>query len=288
MSLPPPPTVTHCYRHPDRETGRRCTRCGKPACSDCLIQAAVGSHCLDCAKAARPDLKTRVKYANAKQPTLVTFVLIAINVAVFVYTTATDSGTLGGGLGSNRQASNEQVDLALSRQALHFTHEWYRIVTSGFLHFGILHIALNMYLLYLLGQLLERSLGRSKFALLYMASLLGGSAGVVISNSGLAGGASGAVFGLMAAATVSMHRQGINIMQTGIGRTLMLNLLLTFVLSSYISVGGHVGGIVAGSLCSLAMLAPRWKPVPKWAMYATPIAVGAISIIISVALANAA
>ena len=288
MSLPPPPTVTHCYRHPDRETGRRCTRCGKPACSDCLIQATVGSHCVDCAKAARPDLKTRVKYANAKQPTLVTSVIIAINVAVFMYTSVTDSGTLGGGLGSNRQASSEQVDLALSRQALQVTHEWYRIVTSGFLHFGILHIALNMYLLYLLGQLLERSLGRSKFALLYMASLLGGSAGVVISNSGLAGGASGAVFGLMAAAAVSMHRQGINIMQTGIGRTLMLNLVLTFVLSSYISVGGHVGGIVAGSICSLAMLAPRWKPVPKWAIYATPIAVGAISVIIAVALSSSA
>ena len=112
----------------------------------------------------------------------------------------------------------------------------------------------------------------------------GGSAGVVISNSGIAGGASGAVFGLMAAATVSMHRQGINILQTGIGRTLMLNLVLTFVLSSYISVGGHVGGIVAGSLCSLAMMAPRWKPVPKWAIYATPIAIGVISVLISVRL----
>jgi membrane associated rhomboid family serine protease len=286
MSLPHPPTVMHCYRHPDRETGRRCTRCGKPACSDCLIQAAVGSHCLDCAKAAQPDLKTRVKYASAKQPTLVTFVIMAINIAVFFYVAAKDSGTIGGGLGSNREASPEQRDLGLSRISLHFDRDWYQLVTSGFLHFGILHILLNMYLLYLLGQILEPSLGRTKFALLYFASLLGGSAGVVISNSfGVTGGASGAVFGLMAAAALSMHRQGINIMQTGIGRTLALNLVLTFFIGG-ISIGGHLGGVVAGGLCSLVMMAPKWKPVPKWATYAAPIAIAAVSVLVSVVLAN--
>ena len=81
MSLPPPPVLAHCYRHPDRETGRSCTRCGKPACGDCLVQVSVGSHCLDCIKAARPDVKTRAKFWNARQPTLVTYSLIAINVA---------------------------------------------------------------------------------------------------------------------------------------------------------------------------------------------------------------
>src|SRR4051812_14824982 len=105
MSLPNPPTITHCYRHPDRETGRRCTRCGKPACSDCLVQAAVGSHCLDCAKAAQPDLKTRVKYASARQPLLITYVIIAINIAFFVYTSAKDSSTIGGGIGSSSGVS---------------------------------------------------------------------------------------------------------------------------------------------------------------------------------------
>src|SRR4051812_7589651 len=169
MSLPQPPTITHCYRHPDRETGRRCTRCGKPACSDCLIQAAVGSHCLDCAKAAQPDLKTRVKYASAKQPTLVTFVLIAVNAAIFVWMGAKDSSTFGGGIGRNGEVSQQQYDLGLNKQLLHNTHDWYTLVTSGFIHFGVLHILLNMYLLYLLGQLLERSLGRTRFALLYFA-----------------------------------------------------------------------------------------------------------------------
>ena len=86
MSLPPPPVIAHCYRHPDRETGRSCTRCGKPACGDCLVQVSVGSHCVDCIKAARPDVKTRAKFWNARQPTLVTYVLIAINVAVYLWT----------------------------------------------------------------------------------------------------------------------------------------------------------------------------------------------------------
>jgi membrane associated rhomboid family serine protease len=282
MSLPQPPTITHCYRHPERETGRRCTRCGKPACSDCLIQAQVGSHCLDCAKAAQPDLKTRVKYASARQPTLVTYVLMAVNIAVFLYVGAKDSSTFGGGLGGSGEVSQQQYDLGLNRDVLHATHHWYTLVTSGFLHFGVLHIALNMYLLYLLGQLLERSLGRSKFALIYFASLLGGSAGVLLLNQhAISGGASGAVFGLMAAAAVSMHRQGINIMQTGIGRTLAINLVLTFVIGG-ISIGGHLGGIVAGSACSLVMMAPKWKPVPKWATYAAPVAVGLLAIVISV------
>ncbi|MCU1395130.1 MAG: rhomboid family protein [Ilumatobacteraceae bacterium] len=282
MSLPQPPTITHCYRHPDRETGRRCTRCGKPACSDCLIQAQVGSHCLDCAKAAQPDLKTRVKYANARQPVLMTYLLMAANILVFLYVGAKDTSTLGGGIGGDGTVSKQQYDLGLNRDVLHQTHHWYTLVTSGFLHFGVLHIALNMYLLYLLGQLLERNLGRAKFTLIYFACLLGGSAGVLIINqNAISGGASGAIFGLMAAAAFSMHRQGINIMQTGIGRTLAINLVLTFVIGG-ISIGGHLGGIVAGVACSMVMMAPKWKPVPKWAIYAAPVAVGLISIAISV------
>ncbi len=297
MSLPQPPTLTHCYRHPEREAGRRCTRCGKPACSDCLIQAQVGSHCLDCSKAAQPDIKTRIKYANAKQFTLITNIIIALNVAVFVWVAAADVETISGGLGGGGGTSKLQFDLGLNRTVLQLgvdfpntinsdhSYQWYRLVTSGFLHFGILHILLNMYLLYLLGQLLERSLGRTRFALLYTASLLGGSAGVLLfTDQGISGGASGAVFGLMGAAAISMHRQGINILNTGIGRTLAINLLITFVLGSSlgISIGGHLGGVAAGAICGVVMMAPKWKPFPKWATYAAPIAVSVLSIVISV------
>ena len=279
MSLPQPPTLTHCYRHPDREAGRRCTRCGKPACSDCLVQATVGSHCLDCAKAAQPDVKTRIKYAIARQPALVTLVIIGLNVAVFAWVGIKDTSSFGNG-----GVTQEQADLALNRGYMHVYGEYYRLVTSGFLHFGVLHLLLNMYLLYLLGQMLEPALGRVRFSLLYFASLLGGSAGALILMSltdvSATGGASGAVFGLMAAAAISTHRQGINILQTGIGRTLLINIAFTFIVPG-ISIGGHLGGIVAGAICGAVMLAPKWKPVPKWATYATPIVVGLISIVIS-------
>ena len=282
MSLPQPPTLTHCYRHPDRETGRSCTRCGKPACSDCLVQASVGSHCPDCRKAEQPDIKTRVRYANARQPTLITSTLIAINVALFVWMAAADTSSLAGG----RTITEQQFNLGLNRIVLSATHEWYRLVTSGFIHFGIIHIGFNMYILWQLGQLLERTLGRTQFALLYFAGLLGGSAGVLLlTDKGISGGASGAVFGLMAALAISMHRQGVNILQTGVGRLLMLNLVLTFVIPG-IAIGGHLGGATAGALCGITMLAPKWKPMPKWVGYATPLAVSALAIAISVVVVS--
>jgi len=307
MSLPPPPPTSpstpetlHCYRHPNRETGRRCTRCGRPACSDCLVQASVGSHCLDCVKAAKPDITTRVRTANAKQITLVTDILIVVNALVFIWVAIGDPSTLGGGLGGGGGISEREFELGLNRDVLTHgatytdrgiylgggnDHQWYRLITSGFLHFGILHILLNMYLLYLLGQILERQLGRTRFSLLYLASMLGGSAGVLLFTSeGITGGASGAVFGLMGAAAISMWRQGINILNTGVGRTLALNLVITVMLGSSlgISIGGHLGGVVAGGACGLVMLAPKWKPVPTWATYAAPIVVSVAAVAIAV------
>lgn len=165
---------------------------------------------------------------------------------------------------------------------------WYRLVTSGFLHYGVIHIALNMYFLYTLGPLLEAPLGRVRFLLLYLASLLGGSLGVILLQPGsLAAGASGAVFGLMAAASVGLWRRGVNPLSTNIGRVLLLNLVLTFMVSG-ISIGGHLGGAAAGALCATVMLAPSHKPAPAWATYAMPIAVAVVSVVASVVLVNAA
>jgi len=244
------------------------------------VPAAVGSHCLDCAKAGRPDAKTRAKYWNARQNTLVTYSIMAINIAVFVYTTVSDPDTLGGRSGISEQQYNLGLYKPILQYSPHF--EWYRLVTAGFLHFGVIHIAFNMLLLYQLGQLLEPALGRTKFGLLYAAGLLGGSLGVlVLDANAIAGGASGAVFGLMTAAAIGLHRRGVNVFSTGIGTTLLLNLVLTFAIPG-ISIGGHVGGAIAGAICGFVMLAPRWKPVPKWAGWATPLAVIAVALIGSV------
>jgi membrane associated rhomboid family serine protease len=272
-----------CYRHADRPAGRRCTRCGKSACNDCLVQAQVGSHCVDCAKAARPDMATRAKFWSAGQHNLITRSLIVVNIAVFVAVLVftQDGGALSG------IVTDAHINFALSKQALEVTGEWYRLFTSGFMHFGILHIGLNMYFLYVLGPMLEQPLGRVRFTLLYMGSLLGGSLGVVLLDSGgLTAGASGAVFGLMAAAAMGMWRRGINPFRTSIGSTLLLNLFITFVIPG-ISIGGHLGGAAAGALCATVMLSPGHQPMPKWATYATPIAIGVAGLVLSVLIVQA-
>ena len=284
----PESTISRCYRHPDREAGRSCTRCGKPACSDCLVQAIVGSHCLDCAKAARPDVKTRVHLASSRVLTPATYTIMGLNLLVFLWMGASDSATFAGDI------TQRHADLGLSKFILQGKagyagvripeHEWYRLVTSGFIHFGIFHILMNMLLLFQLGQLLERALGNVRFTLLYFAGLFAGSLGVLIADgNGLTGGASGAVFGLMAGAAVGLHRRGVNVFSTGIGTTLILNLVLTFSISG-ISIGGHLGGAAGGAICGWLMLAPSWKPSPKWVTYAAPIAVIVLSFAGAVAL----
>lgn len=278
MSLPEPPTVPRCYRHPDREGGRSCTRCGKPACSDCLVQAAVGSHCLDCAKAARPDVKTRAQLFNSRQLTPVTSAVIVINVAVFMWMVLADSATMSG------RATQAHYDLSLWPPAMFYNGEWYRLVTSGFVHFGIVHIGFNMFALWQLGQLVERAMSTVQFMLLYVAALLGGSLGALVvegTTLKITAGASGAVFGLLGAAAVGLHRRGVNVLSTGIGTALMLNLFITFSIGG-ISIGGHLGGLVAGAICGFVMLPPKWNTYPKWVTWATPIAVIVVSIVASV------
>lgn len=305
MSLPPPPPPgtsgsgvehgTTCYRHPERPAGRRCTRCGKWACEQCLQPASVGSNCPDCVRAARPGVATRARFWSARQHLLITMGLIAVNIAVFLWVILQDPSSLG-----QRGISRGQAQLGLSADVIErgvifqFSDgtyvagpgEWYRIITSGFLHFGLLHIAFNMYLLYLLGQLLEPGLGRIRFALLYFAALIGGSAGaMVLQPDGFHGGASGAVFGLMGAAFVGYSIRGVNPFSTGIGTILVLNLLITFTIPG-ISIGGHLGGVIAGALTGFVVLAPGHKGYPRWITYAFPLAVCGAGLLTSVLAVN--
>jgi len=279
LPQPPMPRVTTCYRHPDREAGRRCTRCGRPACDQCLVRADIGSQCVECAKSSRPDTITRARYWNARQPTLVTYAIMAVNLAVFVWVAAGDSATLSGG-GS---LSRRQFDLGLNEFLFRQADGWYRLVSAGFLHFGFIHIAFNMFLLFQLGNLLEPMIGRVRFGLLYGAALLGGSAGVLIlqgSPNEIHGGASGAVFGLLGAAAVLLLQRGVNPLSTGIGTTLILNLLITFAIPG-ISIGGHIGGVVAGAAAGWFMFAPKSRGLPGWVTYAAPVAVGVMAVVLS-------
>ncbi len=158
--------------------------------------------------------------------------LIAINVAVFVFVllVTREPAALSGGVtdvhlrfGLSKDVLVQPIAWQSDDGGIYITEPdgWYRLVTSGFLHFGIIHLAFNMYFLYVLGPMLEPALGRVNYLLLYMASLLGGSLGVVVFDSGgITAGASGAVFGLLAAATVGLWRRGVNPFTTGIGATL--------------------------------------------------------------------
>ena len=245
-------------------------------------------------KAGRPDLKTRARYWQASKPAIVTMTLIGLNVAVFLglgllfgltemFGRAGSEAHLRFGLWS--RALDGEVS-ALYRDengsvVLTQGNEWYRLVTSGFLHFGLIHIAFNMYILFMLGNMLEPNLGRVKFASIYFASMLGGSAGaLILEPNALAAGASGAVFGLLGAAAVGMWHQGINPFSTGIGRLLLINLAFTFLWPN-ISIGGHLGGVVAGSTCGFVMMAPAYKKFPHWAANATPGAVAVVAVVAS-------
>ncbi|MEL6890345.1 MAG: rhomboid family intramembrane serine protease [Actinomycetota bacterium] len=304
-----------CYRHADREAGRRCTRCGRPACGDCLVSASVGSHCRDCAKASQPDLRTRAKFWQARQSAIVTMTLIAINVAVFLamalFGDAADllSGraTDGHYLYGLNQVFLDGVDRLVvvpDANGEFFTidssgQQWYRLITAGFIHFGILHLALNSYFIYLLGGELERGLGRAKYLALYLTGILGGSAGSLLIDGidaerlvdggavvvGISGGASGAAFALMGAYAIGIWRHGVNVFQTQIGSLLLINLFITFAIPR-ISIGGHLGGLVAGGICGFVMMAPAWKGVPAWAKWATPAAVAVAAIAISLVAAG--
>ena len=262
----PPPILEYCTKHPDTATGRHCTRCGRPACNQCLTQVDVGSHCADCIKSARPAVRERIRFWNASQPLLITRSIIAINALFYLWVTLGSTVLTNGGAINKRE-----LDMALSQYFID-NGEWYRLISSGFLHYGLIHVGMNMFLLWQLGQLLEPTLDRGRFALLYFAAMLGGSVGALaLSPNALTGGASGAVFGLMAAAAVGLQQRGVNPMKTGIGGTLVLNLLITFTIPG-ISIGGHVGGALMGAAVGYAMLEPRWNRNAPYISWAAPIA----------------
>ncbi|HET7487831.1 MAG TPA: rhomboid family intramembrane serine protease [Acidimicrobiales bacterium] len=243
-----------CFHHPDRETGRTCTRCDRPACSDCLTPAPVGAHCWQCIKAARPPARQRLRSWNAGKNILATQILVAVNVAVFFIGLAVGARAVaGGGSSLFTEAGRVHQDYALFGPSV-AAGEWYRLLTSGFLHYGIIHLGLNMAALYSLGQLLEPELGRLRFVTLYMACLLAGSLGaLLLSPHALTAGASGAIFGLFGAAAAGMRLRGYSVWRTPVGSLILFNLVFTFVVPG-ISIGGHLGGFVAGLFLGTVML----------------------------------
>src|SRR3954466_12972033 len=233
-----------CYRHPNRETGVSCSNCGRPICPDCMTSTSVGMRCPECA-----NQRTRVvRGAGASdQPTL-TYALIGINVVVAL------GGFLGGASATTGGVGGSVLldDGAVSRAAI-ADHEYWRLLTAGFLHAGFFHLLFNMFALYVLGTLLEPAVGRFRFGLIYLVSLLAGSFGaLLLSPDSPTVGASGAIFGLMGAAVIVMRNRGMNAMESGLGFWIVLNLVITFTVPN-ISIGGHIGGLLGGALAALVL-----------------------------------
>ena len=238
-----------------------------------MHQASVGFHCPSCVGPVVMGQQRRRRFARRAAPTSLAFahrdpiairVVIALNAAAFLYPLSRGASLaelLGGGLPVGVDVDFGLIGAGCRQWVIGQCFwwvgvdegEWWRLVTSAFLHAGLLHIGFNMFLAWMLGNALERLHGPVRFLGLYTGSLAAGSLGVLLmAPTTLTVGASGAVFGLMGATVVHQYRRGINPWSSGIGTLVVVNLLFTFGRPG-ISIGGHLGGLLGGAV--LAWLA---------------------------------
>ena len=242
-----------CYRHSDRETYIRCNRCERPICPDCMTSAAVGFQCPECvaqgAASVRP-VRTRL---GAKVPTrpYVTYVLIALCLAGFGYEYL-------------RGMNEVATDFAMRPAYIAVFDQYYRLFTSMFLHYSLLHIGFNMLVLWMLGPQIESALGHVRFAVLYLVAGLGGSvASFWFSDVNVAAaGASGAIFGLMGAYLVVGRKLGADVSQVLV--LIAINVVIGFVIPNT-DWRAHLGGLITGVLVAfvLAYAPPRNRVVTQ-------------------------
>jgi membrane associated rhomboid family serine protease len=242
-----------CYRHPDRETRVSCSECGRGICPDCMVFAPVGIRCPDHAGQVQGGARMtrgvrRVAYEGTGS--LVTKGLIAANVLVFLANLAQGS--------SFNRTSGSIFDQGALFVASPFIQggvgegEWWRLITAAFLHGNLLHIGLNMLVLWMVGAPVEEAIGRGRFLALYLVSGLAGSAGALLwSPNAITVGASGAIFGILGAALV-LEAQRSYVLGGSALSLLVVNLVLTFAIPN-ISIGGHLGGLAGGALGALAL-----------------------------------
>jgi membrane associated rhomboid family serine protease len=240
-------TKMYCYRHPNRETGVSCSECGRGICPDCMVYAPVGIRCPEHAgraQGAQRMTQGMKRMSFEGEGALVTKILIGINVLVFLVNLAQGS-------------SLTQVSGSLFvRGALYVPGgldqgEWWRLITAAFLHASIIHLGMNMLVLWFIGAPVEQAIGRGRYLTIYIVSGLAGSAGAVIfSPDVVTVGASGAIFGILGAALV-LEMQGSKVLGGQAFGLIAINLVFTFAIPN-ISVGGHVGGLIGGALSMLA------------------------------------
>lgn len=271
--------MVHCYRHAERRAGVACQRCGRPICGECMVPASVGFHCPSCTTQAQKNV-VRPGFGGADP--LVTKILIGLNVAAFLalmVTSPNPQSALRGSGGPLVQDFGLIGHAPFLLPGVSFgvaDGEWWRLITGGFLHGGLLHLGFNMLVLWLLGSQLERALGWERYLTLYVASLLAGSFGVMLLDpTAMTVGASGAIFGLMGAAVALQRAAGVNWWSSGLGTLLVVNLLITFAVPG-ISIGGHLGGLLGGMATGAVMVAVDRQLRTVWSAVAVGLGLAAL------------
>ena len=238
-----------CYRHPDRVTGLSCSECGRPICTECMTMAPVGIRCPE--HSGKPQGVQRVTQ-GVRRVTVegtgakVTKALVAINVAVYVAELLTGGGVNGTG--------SKIYEKGVLFGPFVAQGDWWRLITAAFLHYGPVHLILNMVGLWWFGSLLEQRIGAGRYLMLYLVSGLAGSAGALLWPNGFltpSVGASGAIFGILGAGLV-LERQRDYVFGGSAMGVILVNFVLTFSISS-ISKGAHIGGLIGGIICALGL-----------------------------------
>lgn len=250
----PSADIPVCPRHPDRPSYVRCQRCGRPACPECQRAAAVGFQCIDCVnemKSSTPVVRSAYGGAVATGRPLATYILIGLCALVYVLQWLIPGGVV----------ENQLAFASVYAAPQYGAFEPWRMLTSAFVHSQgfVLHIVLNMYMLWIFGQVLEPVLGRIRFLAVYLLSAIGGSVGFLLLTPVLpptgVEGASGAIFGLFGALLVVQSRRGGDTRQLWI--LIAINGVIGFVVPG-IAWQAHLGGLITGGLCAAVIaFAPR-------------------------------
>ena len=250
LRMPDDLEIRHCFKHPDRETGVSCSNCGKAICHECMTPAPVGFRCPDCMSEQRHS-SGRAKVITRQQTrsrwqggglmgmggSPATRVLILLNVIAFVFDAITSGRLTYYG--------------ALFAPAIAWGHEYWRLFTPMFLHAGLWHILVNMYVLFVLGSYLETIVGSKKYLAIYLVSGVAGNVAAFMLAPMLTStvGASGAIYGIFGAFFMySYHNRtdlAASMMMRQMGILIVINIAITFALPG-ISWQGHVGGLIGG------------------------------------------
>ncbi|MGH7540043.1 MAG: rhomboid family intramembrane serine protease [Gemmatimonadota bacterium] len=293
-TMPPPPTRERCYRHPDIETGVHCTRCGRPICPDCMIPAPVGHQCPECVAEARREFRQgpgrQIARANVRATPVTMVLLVAMGVGyLWELVVAGGPGSLFQGPGSPTLIDAGAL-VPYSGGSLQqpigglVEGQWWRLLSSVFLHAGLIHLGLNAYVLWIFGLTIEREFGRLQMLGVFLATgiFAGAASFAFASGFTVAVGASGAIFGLVGAFVAYNYRRRHQMLAQARLRAamsmLLINLIIGFTIPA-IDWKAHLGGLVAGVVAGFAVDPER----PSTSRRAA--AAGGLLLIVAVAVA---